>query len=189
MRRLILVKHSLPEVDRERPAETWRLSDEGRDRCIPLAAALRRYSPNLVAASDEPKAAETATALAASLGLTLLTDPELREQRRRGVTWLAPDAWHAAIEAGFRQLHEPVFGEETFAAAEQRFGAAIDKLLVQSSAKTPTIVAHGTVISLFVAARTGQDGFALWKTLGLPSFVVLELNPWKVVAVVSDMFS
>jgi len=36
------------------------------------------------------------------------------------------------------------------------------------------VVSHGTVISLYVAAHAGVDGLALWKRLGLPSFVVLD---------------
>jgi hypothetical protein len=32
----VLVRHSVPEVDPARPAEEWRLSEEGRARCAAL---------------------------------------------------------------------------------------------------------------------------------------------------------
>ena len=37
--KLILVKHSLPVIDPEKPAHQWKLSPEGKKRCIPLAQA------------------------------------------------------------------------------------------------------------------------------------------------------
>jgi broad specificity phosphatase PhoE len=45
------------------------------------------------------------------------------------------------------------------------------------------IVAHGTVISLFVSRLTNADPFLLWKRLGLPSFVVLSLPDSQIIAV------
>jgi hypothetical protein len=46
------------------------------------------------------------------------------------------------------------------------------------------VVAHGTVISLYVAGRTGAPPFGLWKRLGLPSFVVVTVPDGRVVSVV-----
>jgi hypothetical protein len=35
------------------------------------------------------------------------------------------------------------------------------------------VVSHGTVISLYVAQRTGLDGFEVWSGLELPDLVVV----------------
>jgi broad specificity phosphatase PhoE len=40
--------------------------------------------------------------------------------------------------------------------------------------ETVVIVAHGTVISLFVSRLIGISDFLLWNELGLPSFVVID---------------
>ncbi len=45
MPRLILVKHSLPEIVPALPANEWRLSEGGRPRCRVLAERLAAYSP------------------------------------------------------------------------------------------------------------------------------------------------
>jgi len=42
--------------------------------------------------------------------------------------------------------------------------------------QTVLVVAHGTVISLFVSWLTGEDGYLLWDKLGLPSFLVLDVK-------------
>jgi broad specificity phosphatase PhoE len=44
------------------------------------------------------------------------------------------------------------------------------------------IVAHGTVISLFVASLTGISAFSLWAELGLPSFVVVDMQSNTIIA-------
>ncbi len=55
-----------------------------------------------------------------------------------------------------------------------RFTAALDMALASVAERSIAVVAHGTVISLYVANRFGLDGFALWYRLGLPAFVVTD---------------
>ena len=45
-------------------------------------------------------------------------------------------------------------------------------------------MAHGTEISLYVAAKTGNSAADLWRRLGLPSFVVLDRPGLDLVRVV-----
>jgi len=49
------------------------------------------------------------------------------------------------------------------------------------------VFTHGTVLSLYVARATGIEPFALWKRLGLPSFVVLTLPQCKIIRVVEKI--
>jgi len=45
------------------------------------------------------------------------------------------------------------------------------------------VVSHGTVISLFVSRLTGQPGFGIWSGLGLPCFIVLDMQSKDLIAV------
>jgi broad specificity phosphatase PhoE len=49
------------------------------------------------------------------------------------------------------------------------------------------VFTHGTVLSLFVARATGMEPLALWKHLGLPSFVVLRFPQLELVRVVEKL--
>ena len=69
MRRLVLVKHSMSEIDPDKPASAWRLSESGRCRSEALAARLSDFSPDLIWSSREPKAVETADTVAGVLGV------------------------------------------------------------------------------------------------------------------------
>jgi broad specificity phosphatase PhoE len=82
----------------------------------------------------------------------------------------------------FAHPSEPVFGPETADEAYARFAAAVDPLSATNG--TRAVVAHGRVISLFVARRARVDAYELWLRLGLPSFVVLHLPDHTLVDVV-----
>ena len=175
MCKLILIKHSLPEIVPGVPAAAWRLSEAGRARCHPLASELAAYHPDVIAASVEPKAAETARLIADVLGCPLETVEGLHEHERRSVPFLDSDAFDAAVAAFFARPAERVLGEETADQAHARFAAAVSGVIARHPGRTIAIVAHGTVISLFAARASGLAPYPLWKSLGLPSYLVLSL--------------
>ena len=177
-RHLILVKHALPTVVPGVPPAQWTLAAVGRASCAPLAGRLRAYTPALIAASDEPKAAETAQLLADALGhpAPVRHDHDLREHERTQDDFFADTAsFHDAVRRLFDQPNALVFGRETATVAGARFAAAIARLLAATPTGDLIVVAHGTVISLFVAAHTGLAPFPLWRSLQLPSYVALTL--------------
>jgi broad specificity phosphatase PhoE len=165
---VLLVRHSLPELDRARPAEEWRLSEEGRRRCGPLAARLREHGPTAILSSTEPKARETAELIGEELGLAVRESAALRETARRTVPWLEAEELRRSIQTLFERPDEVVYGEESASAALARFSAAVDGLDERT-----VVVSHGTVISLYAAARTGRDAYELWSGLELPDLVVV----------------
>jgi broad specificity phosphatase PhoE len=169
---LVLVKHSLPAIDREIPPAHWHLSEEGKAHCRPLAERLRVYEPTALISSTEPKAAETARLVAHELGLTVELDPRLREQYR-SVPWLNADAFRMIVGRAFECPAEIVYGMESLNSARERFEAAVDERLA-STRRSLVVVAHGTVISAYVEAKAGVDGYTVWLRLGLPSLVVLD---------------
>ena len=175
-RHLILVKHSVPEMDPDRPPHTWRLSEEGRSRAQRLGEELQSFTPEILVSSDEPKARETAEILAEKLRLDLHVLPDLHEHDRSNVPFLPHDAFEFSVQDFFHRPDELVFGKETASEADARFYRAVHTLLNAHRDKTVVIVSHGTVISLFVARLTGSPALELWKRLGLPSFVAMDLS-------------
>ena len=173
---LILVKHSLPEIVENVPASEWELSTEGQSRCKRLADCLVKYQPNFVVSSVEPKAWKTAEILATELRLSAQVIEGLHEHDRNNVGYLPGGKFQDAIREFFARPDELVFGSETAAQTHQRFQIAINSILSRFPGRTIVVVAHGTVISLFVSRLTGISDLFLWKELGLPSFVVLDMQ-------------
>lgn len=166
---LILVRHSQPEITQGVPACEWRLSAEGRARCQPLAEEIaQRYAPVAIVSSDEPKAIETAALIARPLGLTAELRPDLREHEREAGPLLDARAFQAAIADLFARPEELVYGRETATQALARFSRAIGMVLAEHPVGDVVVVSHGTVMSLYLAATAGSDGYAVWRSLRLP---------------------
>ena len=84
---MILVKHSLSQVDPVIPSRQWLLSAEGVRRCLPLAGRLADYHPDIIISSDEPKAIETGRIVAEQLALPWQIGQDLHEQERESATF------------------------------------------------------------------------------------------------------
>jgi 2,3-bisphosphoglycerate-dependent phosphoglycerate mutase len=156
----------VPAPDPSAPSEEWRLSEEGRALCEPLAIQVGAYEPRLLLSSPEPKALETAELIAPVLGLDVEVEDDLRETARRTVGWLDRDLLHEGIRELFANPDEVVFGEESANAALTRFSRVVAGVEEQAA-----FVTHGTVMSLYVAGSDPDGGFAYWKTLGIPHVV------------------
>ena len=173
---LILVKHSIPEINENQPANTWKLSQEGQSRAHRLAEELASFEPEVIVSSYEPKAKETADILTSHLNLDVQILPNLHEHDRSNVPYLSHDAFQASIREFFQRPGELIFGRETADQAHTRFYQVVHSVLNEHRNKTIAIVTHGTVISLFVSRITGSSDLELWKTLSLPSFIALDLG-------------
>jgi broad specificity phosphatase PhoE len=184
---LLLIKHSLPEMVPSLPANRWHLAEAGRLRCRALAEQITPYDPDMIVASVEPKAAETAELVAGALHKPWHVADGLHEHERSGVGWIDREHFEAQVAEFFRRPGALVFGGETADQAHARFAAAIAALTAQYPARSLAVVAHGTVISLFVALSAGVEPFPLWSRLGLPSFVVLSLPELELVSIVEGV--
>lgn len=173
MARLILVKHAMPAIDEARPSKNWPISQEGRAAAAKLATRLEPFRPAFVVASTEPKAADTGRIIAERLGADVAFDADLVETRRETVGWGTRAEVEAGIAGLFRRPSEVVYGEESADAAHARFAGAVERRRVADPAASLVVVAHGTVISLWVSRRLGIDPMPLWRSLPLPGAVVM----------------
>ncbi len=174
-RRLILVRHSVPEVRQDVPAREWRLSVEGRQRAEALAERLALYAPTAIVSSVEPKAAETATILSRVLSVSYETAEGLHEHDRSNVGWLGGERFQVAVTDFFRRPAELVLGRETAAEALARVERAVVAALARHPCGDVLVVTHGTVLTLLVAATNAIDPVAFWTRLELPDCAVLAL--------------
>lgn len=175
-RKLILVRHSQPEILPDVPARQWQLSDMGRRRCRVLADHLAPYEPGVIVASLESKAISTARIVAEILGTPLEIAPDLHEHDRRNVKFHADEeGFESQVISFFQHPDSLVFGSETADEAHSRFASAVDDVVAHHPTGNLVVVTHGTVMTLFVSRAAALDPVAFWRALGLPSFAVLAL--------------
>ena len=186
---LLLIRHSQSQQEPERPASQWPLTAEGRRRCIALADRLAAYAPDVIVTSRERKASETGTLVAAQLGLPIQMADGLHEHQREHVGWLSNQEFEPTVVAFFTRPDELVFGEETADQAGARFNAAVRDVIASYPGQNVAIVAHGTVITLFVAQHAGMAPLPFWKRLGMPVMVVFSLPELRLLEVIERIES
>jgi broad specificity phosphatase PhoE len=162
MAQVLLVRHAMPVMEPELPAELWRLGDDGRAAAHELAGALPRAA--LVVTSDEPKARQTAQAVVGVCGGTLAVDARVAETRR-------PHAWDANFPELARQFvagrQHP--GWESQHAVVSRFDAAVREALDASHAAQVVVVTHGQALTLWLCSVGAvQDAHRFWSELAFP---------------------
>ena len=184
---LLLIKHAMPEIVADAPPARWVLGEDGRAGANELTPLVARYSPKHMFSSTEPKARETGAIMTHALGIPCEQRLGLHEHQRPNERWMGRDAFHAIIARFFERPDALVYGSETADEASVRFGSAMDLLLADHPTGSIAVTAHGTVISLYVAERTGENPFSLWQRLGLPSFVALSRSDLRLIEVVESV--
>jgi broad specificity phosphatase PhoE len=193
---LVLIRHAPPEIIPDLPAEKWQLSPEGQKLCQPMARPLKRFQPQRIYHSTEPKARETAQGIANELKIPHLPWRDLHEHRRSQTPYTSQENFTASVRDFFAHPTEPVFGLERAEEALHRFSTAIHQLLRenprvlggttlggQMPANGLLVVSHGTVISLFTARHNSMDAFTFWEQLKMPCAVVLRLPSFQFVEI------
>lgn len=138
------------------------VTELGKKQVKALEARFRDLPIDAVYASDLYRARYTAAAIAGPHGLSLVTDPELRE--------LNIGPWETRFYANLRQEdpermrqfrydpeHFSLPGAETFAQVGERMQRALERIARRHGGQTVAVVSHGASIRCF-----------LWKACGLP---------------------
>lgn len=142
---IALVRHGETDWNRERRIQGLTdipLNDTGRQQAAATAEALRDESWDAIYASPLSRAAETASIMAAGLGLAEPVHvPELVERRHGALEGLDPEG-RAALEASAATIE----GLEPRSAVIERSSAALLALAERHPGGRLLVVAHGGVI-------------------------------------------
>jgi broad specificity phosphatase PhoE len=188
MPNLVFIRHSQSQPDPGTPARLWKLTEEGRRRCEPLAEQLMRYNLDRIVTSTEPKAIETGELAAQRLEIPCGVLENLHEHERETAPFFDTiEEFLAAVASLFARPTELVFGDETAFDARSRFEGAVESVLAAYPQENIAIVTHGTVLSLFASQHTGQEIYPFWQSLGMPAIVAFAYPKMKLLAQVNEI--
>lgn len=163
-------------IDPQKTASQWHLSEDGRSRCRRFAPQLVPHEIAVFVSSKEPKARETAQIMANLLYKPWETAANLHEHDRRGVPFSDRETFETAVADLFRRPDELRFGRETAVEARDRFIQATQTVLTRHPTGNVAIVAHGTVITLFLNYYHPHIApIPYWRSLTLPCCTLLSL--------------
>jgi len=188
MPNLVFIRHSQTQPDTETPSRLWKLTEEGRRRCGPLAEQLTHFNLDVIVTSMEPKAIETGKLVAQRLGIPCQVMENLHEHERETAPYFETrEEFLAAVASLFTRPTELVFGDETALEAQMRFEGAVESTLAAFPWENIAIVTHGTVLSLFASQHTGQNIYPYWQSLGMPAIVAFSYPEMKLLAQVNKI--
>jgi broad specificity phosphatase PhoE len=171
--RVIVVRHAMPTVDPQVPAEEWQLAQESR-----VAARLMRLHvchPAYYVTSTEPKAAQTMQEIAGAQ--RVVRDEGLAEVHRPHV-WFTDGGYHAAALSYARG--ECPDGWEPRDQVIARFDAAVVRHATAAAEQNRTLVigTHGLAPTVWMASRyrLGTDPARFWADLRFPDIVEIDLR-------------
>lgn len=149
-----VVSHPEVQVDPSVPVPRWGLSAAGRERLVHLLALPWAGALTRVVSSAETKAVQTARALAAPLGLDVVTDEALGENDRSATGYVPPQEFEQLADAFFAHPTASVRGWETAEHAQSRFVTAVRRQLDGVDGDV-AVVAHGGVGTLMLCHLLG----------------------------------
>jgi broad specificity phosphatase PhoE len=166
---LIRHAHSQPTA---LPAETWPLSDLGRQQAQRLAELPFWPEVQIICSSWEPKALQTAQIVAARRDLPVEPIFDLRELRRPG----GPvDDYESAVRLALENPTTSVNGWEPAGEAQTRIVTAVERLLMLHEGETLAVVSHGLALTLYLAYLTDTPPtLDSWRSLPFASATLVD---------------
>jgi broad specificity phosphatase PhoE len=168
--RLVLVRHAMPAVLPDVPAECWELDEQGRAASRALAGAVPDSS--YYVSSDEPKAFQTVYEM--SGGREVVAESDFREVRR-------PHRWSDDYRDQARAYVAGICpdGWEPRAQVVARFDAALSRHARTAAARQQTLVigTHGLAPTVWLASRLPLQPSPgdFWASLEFPDLIDVDL--------------
>ena len=166
------VRHAMPAVEEEVDSTQWHLDEATRAHAEAWADRLEVGNGiGALITSTEPKALETAEAIARHWPCEVQTDDRLREARR---PWIGT-GYRAMAHRYLRGEHHE--GWEAHQAVEERMHLVVAEAIARTrEGDAIVLVTHGLALSLHLGERLGDDfdREAFWSRLAFPDAWVLE---------------
>jgi broad specificity phosphatase PhoE len=122
----------------------------------------------------EPRAEgrQTLSLIAERFGLAVETSEDLAEHRRPSWGFLSDEDFQARVAAVFSNPHISCEGAEIAKEACSRF----EQALMKEQRRPLLVCSHGTIMSLYLAARLNVGAGDLWRSLGFCETFALDAS-------------
>lgn len=183
---IVLIRHSKTLVEPEKAIVLWGLSGVGIEKVKAFSSKDVIKGVQVMYASLQTKAIETAVYLTKPNGIPIKTDNDFTEitsftnkftTKEQGYEQGVHDFYHGTIDR--------IGNGETSKEALERFNAAIERAISEerkNGVNNIGIVSHGNILSFFTAQYADVMPFALHDKIQMPDVAVLDWNTKKFVS-------
>lgn len=149
------LSHPQVQIDPAVPVPDWGLSQLGRERVARLIASVILKGTNTVVSSAERKAIETATPIAAQLGVEVVFREAMHENDRSATGFLQPDEFERVADMFFANPTASIRGWERAVDAQARIVRETRDVLASAADGDILLVGHGGVGTLLYCHFAG----------------------------------
>jgi broad specificity phosphatase PhoE len=157
MRLVRYLTHPQVEIDPAIPVPSWGLSAVGQARVRALVEAGWLAGTTAVVSSGERKAIETASPIAAALGVDVEIREAMHENDRSATGFLPPAEFEATADAFFAQPLVSIRGWERAIDAQARIVREAETVLAREAAGDVLFVGHGAAGTLLFCHVAGLE--------------------------------
>jgi broad specificity phosphatase PhoE len=174
MRALYLIRHASPNVQPQVRAADWTLSERGIEEAQRLAETARSWGLRTLYTSTEAKARATALIVGEACGVGAAAVQGLEELRFD--EWIGnADAFSDAVKSILEHPQAVVRGAERASSAADRFAAAMR--IIEQGELPAAVVSHGRILTAYLSGLLHlDDPFALWRSIPMPGWALLDLD-------------
>jgi len=162
---ILLIRHAQSAPSDDIPEADWPLSEKGVQQALALAEAAPLQCVDHIYSSPYRRAVDTVAPLAARLGLTVTTVPELRERK---LTDVPRDDWEHLLRQAWADHDFALPGAESGRVVQARMDAALLDLAARHPGGKLAVVSHGNAIALLLNRLDPDFGFEAWKAMRNP---------------------
>ena len=145
------LRHGETTKDKSIPISRWKLSDKGIEQASELADEQTFQNIDVVFASTEEKAFQSAKPIADSIGKEILQVSELSELKRDKGGFMKAEDYEKTLRFCLENLTQSLHNWETADHALKRFLKKIEEIDSQYESKNILIVGHSFTINLYFA--------------------------------------
>lgn len=171
---LIFIRHSKSLVNPDIPITTWGLSEEGVALAKKLNALTQIKTLDVVYASLQPKALETAILATKNMGIPIKTDSRLTETTSFTNKFVSLEQLQQNTKEYYSSANIRINKGETQEEALSRFNAALDDITKQEGKENIGIVSHGNVLASFSTQYKQMDAFELVERIKQPDIAIFN---------------
>ncbi|MHA1935518.1 MAG: histidine phosphatase family protein [Candidatus Thorarchaeota archaeon] len=168
----VFVRHAESIVDDRKVPSEWVLSSIGKRHALELASNIEFQNLDIIVASSEQKAIDTALPLSEKLGLKIIQNSAFNELARTHITGQTIQQYRAKVESIFSQPSKSIPGWESPQDGLNRISDGVEALDAQYESQKIMIVSHGMILSLYFALLQNEmvNLFKRWIHLGFCSW-------------------
>lgn len=172
---LVFIRHSKSLVNPSIPITTWGLSEEGVALAKKLNELTQVKTLDVIYASLQTKALETAVLATKNTGIQIKVDNRLTESTSFTNKFVSLEELEQNTKKYYFGKQVSINNGETAEEALNRFTAAVNDIIGSEAAKNNIgIVSHGNILATFSEQYVNKDAFQLVENIKQPDIAVFN---------------